>query len=223
MVPVSDCYWLSRVLLVGMYTVILLPPLSLSAKVTVSLWARPVPPVRGHRRRHTEGRVEAADHVPRAAPLGGLRARRDRPSEKEISQILPFPNFQISNFQIGPEVGPTAAFYSMLYFHRSAWANLHISGKPNTFLAASTRPAAPTRTGRVSSPLLAIPTPRNCCWGPRNIHYEDSRSKIFPSWAHVRKIPGGRNRARRSSRRRRTTRCRRCTASTRRSASSCST
>ena len=34
--------------------------------------------------------------------------------------------------------------------------------------------------------LLAIPTPRNCCWGPRNIHYGDSLQKIFPViWAQI--------------------------------------
>ena len=37
--------------------------------------------------------------------------------------------------QFGPEVGPTPAFYIMLYSHRNAWANLHLLGRPDTVLA----------------------------------------------------------------------------------------
>ena len=35
---------------------------------------------------------------------------------------------QVRKTQVGPEVGPFSAFYSMLYSHRNAWVNLQYFG-----------------------------------------------------------------------------------------------
>ena len=56
-------------------------------------------------------------------------------------------------------------------------------------LGASGRSLGPTAASHLltlgmSLPLLAILAPRNCCWGPRKIHYGNSLSKNM-SWARV--------------------------------------
>jgi hypothetical protein len=57
---------------------------------------------------------------------------------------------------IGPEVGPTAALSTILYSHRNAWANSHILGQPNTFLAAVDLAPPPARAAaRRRAPLPA--------------------------------------------------------------------
>ena len=57
---------------------------------------------------------------------------------------------------IGPEVGPTAALSTILYSHRNAWANSHILGQPNTFLAAAAAVGRTTEKERGEAPTFLL-------------------------------------------------------------------
>jgi hypothetical protein len=75
-----------------------------------------------------------------------------------------------------------------LYSHRGAWANLHLLGQPDTFLAADPGPSPARRAGEV---LRRAPRAQRCsaCRGPRGHSRPpppctriDSKSVMEASW-----------------------------------------